>query len=487
MKNDEVSEINTIEMDFKDIKQAYFLGIGGIGMSAIARYFHSMGIKVMGYDKTETSLTKELVAEGIQIHYEDFGSRISDFGLMVSDCLVVLTPAIPKDHGEWAWLREQGHTIMKRSQVLGVITDAYKTIGVAGTHGKTTTSTLIAHILKSSMVDCAAFLGGIASNYNTNLLLHRPTDHTTQLTEKEEDFRPWTDQQFMVVESDEFDRSFLTLHPSISIITSTDADHLDIYGEHDELKKTFMDYASQTRDGGTLFLKKGLDINPDVKKNFLTYSNKEEADVYSSNIRITGDEYSFDLNFVGKEIKNLKLGIPGLHNVENATAASAACLTAGVTEDELREALASFKGVKRRFEYIIKRPDFVYIDDYAHHPEELRAIISSVKQMYQGKKIAAIFQPHLYTRTRDFVDGFAESLSLLDDVLLLDIYPARELPIEGITSEIILSRMSSINKRICKKDEVIDMLKKIQPDVFLTLGAGDIDQLVEPIRVEMSK
>jgi UDP-N-acetylmuramate--alanine ligase len=473
-------------MDFKDIKQAYFLGIGGIGMSAIARYFHSMGIRVMGYDKTETPLTKELVAEGIEIHYEDLGGEITNYGLQVTDCLVVLTPAIPKDHKEWEWLRVNGFTIMKRSQVLGVITDAYKTIGVAGTHGKTTTSTLIAHILKSSKVDCAAFLGGISSNYDTNLLLHKHRSHDAENTEQAEDFRPWTDDQFMVVESDEFDRSFLTLHPSISIVTSTDADHLDIYGEHNALKKSFTDYALQTREGGTLILKKGLDINGDIKRPFLTYSNKEQADIYSHNIRINGDQYSFDLNFGTKEIKDLKLGIPGMHNVENATAAAAACITAGVTEQELREALASFKGVKRRFEYIIKQPGFVYIDDYAHHPEELRAIISSVKQMYGGKHIMAVFQPHLYSRTRDFVDGFAESLSLLDNILLLDIYPARELPMEGVTSKIILDKMTSAHKQLCGKQDVIGLVKQAKPDVLLTLGAGDIDQLVEPLRKELN-
>jgi UDP-N-acetylmuramate--alanine ligase len=468
-------------MDFKDIRQTYFLGIGGIGMSAIARYFHSLGITVTGYDKTETVLTKALAAEGISIHYEDRGENIASIGLKPEDCLVVLTPAIPKDHKEWEWLRINGFTIMKRSQVLGVITDAYKTLGVAGTHGKTTTSTLIAHILKSSKVDCAAFLGGISSNYNTNLLLHRHTAHKEQ-TSGHEDFRPWTDEQFMVVESDEFDRSFLTLHPSVSVVTSTDADHLDIYGEHKELQKSFIDYAMQTREGGTLILKKGLDITSSVTRPFLTYSNKEEADIRSYNIRIEGDEYIFDLSYEGITMKDLKLGIPGMHNVENATAASAACLTAGVTEEELRAALASFKGVKRRFEYIVKRPGFVYIDDYAHHPEELRAIISSVQEMYPGKKILGVFQPHLYSRTRDFADGFAESLSLLNNVLLLDIYPARELPIEGVSSGMILEKMTSAQKQVCSKSDVVSLVNSYKPDVLLTLGAGDIDQLVAPLR-----
>ena len=451
-------------MNFKDIQQAYFLGIGGIGMSAIARYFHSIGILVNGYDKTETPLTKELVAEGIHIHYKDLGSRIGDLGLTKESCLVVLTPAIPKDHQEWKWLVDKNFTILKRSQVLGIITDVYQTIGVAGTHGKTTTSTLIAHILKQSNVDCAAFLGGISSNYQTNLLLNQSTNQPIN--------------QYMVVEADEFDRSFLTLHPSIAIITSTDADHLDIYGEHNELKKSFLAYASQCKENGSLILKKGLDITADVTRDFITYSVTEKADAYASNIQIKGDEYSFDLLFKEQHINNLVLGIPGLHNVENAVAASVACLLAGVTADELKAGLASFKGVKRRFEYIIKRNDFVYIDDYAHHPEELRAIISSVKNMYPNKKIVAAFQPHLFSRTRDFVDGFAESLSLLDNVVLLDIYPARELPMEGVTSNIIFDKMTSTNKILCSKTEAVELIKQQKPEVLLTLGAGDIDQLV---------
>jgi UDP-N-acetylmuramate--alanine ligase len=458
-------------VNFKDIKQAYFLGIGGIGMSAIARYFHSLGVNVKGYDKTETPLTKDLSTEGIDIHYSDLGVKLSNANLDTKTCLVILTPAIPSDHQEWKWLRENGFTIMKRSQVLGIITDAYQTIGVAGTHGKTTTSTLIAHILKQSHVDCAAFLGGISTNYHTNLLLHNKAESVS------------TANQTMVVEADEFDRSFLTLHPYIAIITSSDADHLDIYGEHSALKKSFLDYAAQRKENGFLIVKKGLDIIPDINGPHLTYSVYEEADVYANNIHINGDVYSFDLHFQGKRITNLTLGIPGLHNIENAVAASAACLISGVTEDELRTALANFTGVKRRFEYIIKQPDFVYIDDYAHHPEELRAIISSVKNMYPHQKIVAAFQPHLYSRTRDFVEGFAESLSLLDNVVLLDIYPARELPMEGITSQIILDRMTSTHKSICTKQNALAKLVEMKPQVLLTLGAGDIDQLVPQLKI----
>lgn len=457
-------------MDFKDIKYAYFLGIGGIGMSAIARYFNHQGIKVYGYDKTETSLTKELIHEGIEIHFEDLGFKILDLRFNPNETLVVLTPAIPKDHEEWKWFRENEFTIMKRSQVLGIISDEYQTIAVAGTHGKTTTSTLIAHILKQSKIDCAAFLGGISTNYNSNLLLHK-TEHQALNTE----------HQFLVVEADEFDRSFLTLHPSISIITSTDADHLDIYGKHEELKKSFLDFANNLREGGTIFIKKGLDISDKIDS-LKNYSIKEIADVFASNIRIEGDIYYFDLHIGERILNNLHLGVPGMHNVENAVAACAACIQAGVTDEELRSALASFSGVKRRFEYLIKTSNMVYIDDYAHHPEELRAIISSVKQMYHDKKITVIFQPHLYSRTRDFVDGFAESLSLADDVLLLDIYPARELPMEGVSSEMIFNKMSIEHKLLCSKKDIIEIISKKRPDVLLTLGAGDIDQLVEPLK-----
>ncbi len=462
-------------MNFNDIKQVYFLGIGGIGMSAIARYFHTQGIPVMGYDKTETELTKKLVEEGIDVHYHDRGNELADLGLNPTHTLVVLTPAIPKNHEEWNWLQQNEFTILKRSQVLGIITDAYKTAGVAGTHGKTTTSTLLAHILKQSTVDCAAFLGGISSNYNTNLLLHQASSQPLQ-------------EQLMVVEADEFDRSFLTLHPSIGIITSTDADHLDIYGEHDALKQSFAAYAMQVRD--VLFVKKELELYSDLlaqptKAQVKSYSITQPADVYADAIRIEGDRYYFHLHTRDLQIENLYLGIPGLHNVENAVAASAAALSAGVTIDELRTALASFNGVKRRFEYQIKSSNIVYIDDYAHHPTELSAIIGSVKKMYAGKKVLAIFQPHLYSRTRDFVDGFAESLSMADEVLLLDIYPARELPIPGVTSEIIFNKITQPNKTLCTKPEVLGLLADKHIDVLLTVGAGDIDTLVEPIRAAL--
>ena len=455
------------------IKQAYFLGIGGIGMSAIARYFHSMGIQVLGYDRTETSLTKELIAEGIAVHYEDLGENLQALQLNKENCLVVLTPAVPKDHREWNWLQQQGYTILKRSQVLGIITDAHQTIGVAGTHGKTTTSTLLAHLLKQSHIDTAAFLGGISTNYGTNLLLHKANKSSKE--------------QWMVVEADEFDRSFLTLHPAIGIITSTDADHLDIYGEHDALKKSFADYAIQVTQ--TLFIKKELNLFDEFseemkeQKQVYSYSIIQQADVWANHITIEGDRYWFDLHYFNQTISKLYLGIPGRHNVENAVAASAAALTAGITETELREGLSSFTGVKRRFEYIIKSKNLLYIDDYAHHPEELRAIIGSVKQMYAGKKITIIFQPHLYSRTRDFADGFAESLSMADDAILMDIYPARELPIQGVSSEMILNKMTLKEKCLCSKANLLSTVDHKQPEVLLTLGAGDIDQFVEPLKI----
>ncbi|MBJ7428801.1 MAG: UDP-N-acetylmuramate--L-alanine ligase [Bacteroidia bacterium] len=467
-------------MDLKNIKTAYFLGIGGIGMSAIARYFNHLGIKVMGYDKTPTALTNELIKEGIDIHFDDIGDDVSNFGFNISNLLVVLTPAIPANHQEWAWFKNNGFNILKRSQVLGLISQNHQTIGVAGTHGKTTTSTLIAHILKQSSVDCNAFLGGISTNYNTNLLLaNNESTNNHQITKS-------PSQQFVVIEADEFDRSFLTLHPSIAIITSTDADHLDIYGEHDELKKSFLDYTNKLVSGGTLIIKKELDLIDDLSVNYLTYSIQTEADIYAKNIKITKGDYTFDLVYKGTEITGLQLGIPGLHNVENAVAASAACLMSGVTENELRAALLGFKGVKRRFEYIIKSENQIYIDDYAHHPEELRAIISSVKNMYPENEIVVAFQPHLFTRTRDFVEGFAESLSIANEVFLLEIYPARELPIEGVTSKIIFDKITS-KKHLVSNAELLEAVKTNQPKVFLTLGAGDIDLLIKPIKEILEK
>lgn len=460
-------------MNFDAIKQVYFLGIGGIGMSAIARYFNHLNIPVSGYDKTETPLTKALTEEGIQIHYRDLGSELSNWGLNPKETLVILTPAIPKDHEELNWFKQNEYHILKRSQVLGLITSEYKTAGVAGTHGKTTTSTLLAHLLKQSSLDCAAFLGGISTNYNTNLLLSENTSQSKSNTA-------------MVVEADEFDRSFLTLHPAVGIITSTDADHLDIYGVHDALKQSFADYAAQVKE--VLFVKKELELCDELKqqqhstRKVYSYSIQQQADVFADNIQIKGDTYYFDLHYHGTAIANIELGIPGLHNVENAVAASAVALYYGMSETELKNGLQSFSGVKRRFEYIIKNNNLVYIDDYAHHPTELTAIIGSVKKMYEGKKLLAIFQPHLFSRTRDFMDGFAESLSIPDEVILLDIYPARELPIPGITSQVVFDKITNPAKTLCTKQDVLEILKTKSFDVLLTVGAGDIDTLVQPIK-----
>ncbi|MDP1725644.1 MAG: UDP-N-acetylmuramate--L-alanine ligase [Bacteroidota bacterium] len=461
-------------MDFKDIKAAYFLGIGGIGMSAIARYFNYLGIKVTGYDKTETPLTKNLVQEGMDIHYTDDVKFVIGLKLNPPNTLVVITPAIPKDHQEWKYFTEQKFTIQKRAEVLGIISEAYQTIGVAGTHGKTTTSAMIAHILTQSKLGCNAFLGGISSNYESNLLIHK----------RAKELKPA--EQFTVVEADEFDRSFLTLHPKISVITSTDADHLDIYGAHSAMQESFLDYANRLVAGGTLLVKHNLDLVKKLKVKHLTYGFDPGADVFAGNIQINEAEHIFDLYFDGSFYPELKLGIPGMHNIENAVAASAACLIAGVTGDELRKALISFKGVKRRFEYIIKNEKQIFIDDYAHHPEELRAILSSVKRMYPRYKLVVAFQPHLFSRTRDFAEGFAETLSMADKLFLLDIYPAREQPIEGVSSQMILDRMISKDKILCSKEELIEYVKMERPRLFLTLGAGDIDALVQPIKQVLS-
>lgn len=457
-------------MNLKDIKIAYFLGIGGIGMSAIARYFNHVGIKVLGYDKTMTPLTQKLSDEGMQIHYIDDLDYLKSLNLDQINTLVVLTPAIPKDHLEWNWLKQRKFTIQKRSEVLGLLSKAYKTIGVAGTHGKTTTSTLLAHILASSAIKCNAFLGGISSNYQTNLLLYPKAD---TLPESE---------QYTVVEADEFDRSFLTLFPYYSVITSTDADHLDIYGEHSAMQESFLAYANRLVPGGTLFVKYGLDIISNLAINYKTYGLDAAAQIHAFNIRINEAEHLFDLNLEGRIINDLDLGIPGMHNVENAVAACAVALLAGVSEAELRAGLHSFRGVKRRFEYIIKEPNCIFIDDYAHHPEELKAILSSVKRMYPNHKLVAAFQPHLFSRTRDFAEGFASSLSMVDHLFLLDIYPARELPIEGVSSAMLLANISSPQKELISKEALVQAVTALKPKLFLTLGAGDIDALVLPIK-----
>ena len=445
-------------MELRDIQRVYLVGIGGIGMSGLARYFQHLGCIVCGYDKTATDLTNDLHNEGIQVVFDDKAEWIPmSFQEPCKDTLIIYTPAIPKDSAILNYFKNKGFELFKRSQVLGLISKSSFTIAVAGTHGKTTTSTMVAHLLKASGNDCSAFLGGISSNYQSNVLYGK--------------------NNVMVVEADEYDRSFLTLYPDVAIITSMDADHLDIYGDHAHLTESFKLFASQIKVGGTLVHKKGLSLDTGY-----TYAIEDAtADAHAANIRIEGGDFYFDFVNADLSITDIKMGIAGTHNVENAVAAIEAVLRLDIPADSIKSALASFKGVKRRFEYIVKTPEHIYIDDYAHHPEELRACISSVKRLYPNKKLTTIFQPHLYTRTRDFADGFAEVLDMVDELILLDIYPARELPIEGVTSDMLLSKMQLVNKRKLTKQEALDAVKNEKPELLLTVGAGDIDTLVHPL------
>ena len=459
-------------MNFEETEVYYFLGIGGIGMSAIARYFHAQGKLVMGYDRTSTPLTTELEMEGIAVHFDDTVLEIPPVVRHTpkEKVLVIYTPAIPKDSQELNWLNDQGYTLIKRSQALGVITAQSKSIAVAGTHGKTTTSSMIAHVLKHSGKGCNAFLGGIATNYGTNLLLDKHAE--------------WT-----VVEADEYDRSFLTLSPQISVITSTDADHLDIYGSHEYMKESFNLFACKLKAGGLLIHRKDLPIDvqalPDGVHH-VDYSGTEEAGHFASKIDIREGRYFFDYQSQGEHWHAVELGLPGMHNVENAVAAIAVCRAVGLTEQQIRAGLSSFMGVKRRFEYHIRRDDMVLIDDYAHHPEELRACISSVRQLYPGKHITGVFQPHLFTRTRDFLPEFARSLELLDDIILLPIYPARELPLPGIDSQLLLDNISKPTKKLVDKQFLLAELTGSPRQVIVMLGAGDIDALVSPVAAAFS-
>jgi UDP-N-acetylmuramate--alanine ligase len=453
-------------MNFSGYKHIYFLGIGGIGMSALARYFRSQGKYVSGYDKTPTPLTDELQNEGIPVHFEDAVGRI-DKRITDNDkgqTLVVYTPAIPAESAELNFLKTAGFPVRKRSEVLGMITENSYTVAVAGTHGKTTTSSMIAHILKATGVNSLAFLGGITKNYNSNLLL--PTDMDAPMV--------------VIVEADEYDRSFLTLTPSLSVITSMDPDHLDVYGDENYMVESYRLFAGKLRQNGVLIYKKGLPLS-DLPLTMRSYTIAGEADYSASNIRISGHRYRFDWKNSATSIEGLAMQMPGLHNVENAVAAIAVAKQLQIPDEDIKGALLTYTGVRRRFDYQLQSPAVVFIDDYAHHPEELRACISSARELYPGKKITGIFQPHLYTRTRDFAAGFAASLSLLDTLLLLDIYPARELPIPGITSKIIFDRVTIADKVLCRKEAVIDELKKRKCEIVLTLGAGDIDQLVNPL------
>lgn len=445
-------------MELKNIKRVYLVGVGGIGMSGLARYFKKRGCEVYGYDRTETPLTINLIDEGIEVIYTDSVTILPPvFRTADKTSLVIFTPAIPADSEILNYFRSHGFELQKRSQVLGMISKGMFTIAVAGTHGKTTTSSMVAQVLKHSGYDCSAFLGGIASNYESNVL--------------------FGENNVVVVEADEYDRSFLTLHPDIAIVTSMDADHLDIYGDKSHLTESFQLFASQIKPGGTLIRHEGLDL-----QNGITYSAKGAADVMAQNIRIDEGDFYFDFKSSTAAIDQIRLGIPGVHNVENAVAAIQVALVLGIQPGKIRAALADYRGVKRRFEYIVKTPEHIYIDDYAHHPEELRACISAVKSLYPDKSLTTIFQPHLFTRTRDFAGGFSEVLGMSDDLLLLDIYPARELPIPGVTSEMLMEGIAIQNKRILGKDEALAYVKKQRPELLLTVGAGDIDTLVEPLK-----
>nr|WP_320039697.1 UDP-N-acetylmuramate--L-alanine ligase [uncultured Bacteroides sp.] len=445
-------------MEINQIKSVYFIGAGGIGMSALVRYFLSKGKNVAGYDRTPSELTEKLIEEGAKIHYSEDTKLIPEECLDKNSTLVVLTPAIPKEHAELNFFIDNNFEIQKRAQVLGTITRASKGLCVAGTHGKTTTSTMTAHILHQSKVDCTAFLGGISKNYKSNLILSNKSD-------------------FTVIEADEFDRSFHWLHPYMSVITSTDPDHLDIYGTEEAYLESFEKYTSLIQPGGCLIIRKGVSLQPKVQEGVKVYTySKEEGDFHAENIRIGNGEIFIDFVTPDEVIKDIQLGVPVSINIENGVAAMALCWLNGVTAEEIKSGMASFGGVDRRFDFKIKNDKVVYLSDYAHHPSEIKQSIISVRDLYNDKKITGIFQPHLYTRTRDFYKDFADSLSLLDEVILLDIYPARELPIPGVTSKLIFDNIrEGVEKSMCTKEKMLTVLKDKKIEVLITLGAGDIE------------
>jgi UDP-N-acetylmuramate--alanine ligase len=442
-----------------NIKRIYFIGIGGIGMSALARYFNTQGVYVSGYDKTPTTLTDDLSNEGIAIHFEDDLQQIDK-----EATVIVYTPAIPAAHTELNYFKDNGYNVVKRSDVLNWITENAFTIGIAGTHGKTTTTSMTAHILRHTGYGCNAFLGGIATNYDTNF---------------------WSDEKnVVVVEADEYDRSFLKLSPNIAVITAVDPDHLDIYGTAEEVLKAFGQYADKIKEGGTLIQKFGTTVITGANnKTIYTYGyDKEEASYHTSNLKVVDGSYIFDLVYPDGILSNVILNMGGLHNVENATAAIAIALTLGIEKDKIIAAVADFKGVKRRFEYKVKTADKVLIDDYAHHPEELNALISGVRSIYPGEKMVLVFQPHLYSRTQDQCEGFVESLDMADEVILLPIYPARELPIEGVTSEMLLNKMKLKNKQVMTKEALFDWASKTEDKLIVMAGAGDIDACIIKVK-----
>ena len=445
-------------MNLNQIHNVYFIGIGGIGMSALARYFKAIGKNVSGYDKTETELTTELIESGIDIHFKDEISLIpTDY--YIENTLVVITPAVPKTHSQWNYFLERDFVVKKRAEVLGLITKDTFCFAVAGTHGKTTTSSILGHILYQSGADVTSFLGGIVENYNSNLI--------------------GTGKTITVVEADEFDRSFLHLYPNIACVTSMDADHLDIYGDSAAIEASFLEFANKINDKSQLFIAKNLDLEG------VTVAVNENADFKAFNVRIDNGNYVFDVQTPSEIISDLQFGLPGKHNLSNALMALAMSKTFGTSNEDIVAALKSFKGIKRRFSYQIKEANLVYIDDYAHHPTEIDAVFQAVSELYPNQKVVAIFQPHLFSRTRDFADGFANSLSQFAEVLLLDIYPARELPIEGITSNWLLDKMTNNHKKVVSKSDLIAEILKSEAKIIVTIGAGDIGELVPSIKLAL--
>jgi len=461
--------------NLSNIKSLYFIGAGGIGMSNLVRYFLSKGKNVAGYDRVESVLTKQLNNEGAQIHYEDNISLIPEIYNDKENTLIVLTPAIPDDHSELNYFKDNGFEIMKRAQLLGEITKTNRAICVAGTHGKTTVSSMIAHLLKQSHIDCNAFLGGILKNYDSNLLLSDKSPEIDTLT---------------VIEADEYDRSFHWLSPYMAVITSADPDHLDIYGTEDAYRESFEHFTSLIRENGVLLMKESVDISPRLKENVKLYrydivtndAEQPPTDFRAENIKIGNGEIFFDFVTPTETIKDVQLGVPVKINIENAVAAMAIAWLNGVTAEELKAGIKSFRGAKRRFDFHLKTDKIVLIDDYAHHPEELTASISSIKELYPDRKLTTIFQPHLYSRTKDFYKEFAKALSLSDETILIDIYPAREEPIEGVTSQLILNNMPEMPKKLCSKTRLLDVIKNGDYEVILMAGAGDIELLVEPVK-----
>ena len=443
-------------MNLNQIHNVYFIGIGGIGMSALARYFKFIGKNVAGYDKTPTQLTGELMESGIPIHFEDDIKAIGQEFLNKENTLVVITPAVPKHHLEWNYFIDNGFEVKKRAEVLGIITKDTFCFAVAGTHGKTTTSSILGHVLYESGADVTAFLGGIVENYDSNLIGSGKT--------------------VTVVEADEFDRSFLHLHPNIACVTSMDADHLDIYGDATAIEASFVEFANKVEDKSKLFINNGLPLKA------ITVGVDDDSDFVAKNVRIEEGWYVFDVETPTEKIQNLKFGLPGRHNLTNALLALAMARTFGTPTEDIAKAFLTFKGVRRRFSFQIRRPEFVYIDDYAHHPTEINAVHQAVRELYPGKKVLAVFQPHLFSRTTDFADDFAKSLSQFDEVMLLDIYPARELPMEGITSQWLLEKMENKNKKLVQKEELISLMKASDAQIVVTIGAGDVGEMVSDIK-----